>query len=145
MKPSFLDSIAETIQITRSHQLLDLPDEIDVEFEDGETDSEENWTAASCDMIDAIIHIDPLVEHFTPFARVELICHELVHIEQYKLGWLSYTDDNEFAWFGRPFPRQKNHVDYINFPWERDAYRRAPQLARQVRRIMKSAITPGNC
>ena len=55
---------------------------------------------------------------------LEILCHELVHAEQYKTGRLSRVGRQQL-WLGSAISRTK----YMNLPWEQEAYGRQKELA----------------
>lgn len=136
MNPLF-DRIANIVQIIKSNNLLTLPTEIHLELEEVEPDKEGNYNLASACVIDHVIHLHPILELMPDEVLLDTTCHELVHLEQAELGWITLSRDNRFVWFGKKFAMAKNYEEYMNLPWERDAYRRSPEIMREVKKIMK--------
>lgn len=52
---------------------------------------------------------------------IEILCHEVIHMEQYSSGDLYYSD-NEVIWKGESIGL--NSEEYENRPWENDAFSR---------------------
>ncbi len=76
---------------------------------------------------------------------IEFLCHELVHIEQTEIGWLSWDEDAcALAWFGLPmqFTQTIADAEYRNLPWERDAYRRQDEVIRAVWNVIDKMEKP---
>jgi len=142
----YVERAAKIIQTIKLHNLLDLPDQIDVEFEDRESDENGHFVASAC-IIDAIIYVNP---RWAQYHFEETIIHELIHIEQAHVGLLSYPEgSNDYQWGDRRYSLPKTRKEYLNFPWERDARYRTPRIARQVKKILKkeenSVKLSGNC
>lgn len=70
------------------------------------------------------------------------LCHELVHAEQYHTGKLTQGGMwfSEQRWQGKIYEQPKNYSfnQYMNFPWEKEAYARETDLKKLVLRRMLS-------
>lgn len=64
---------------------------------------------------------------------IEVICHEIVHIQQYTSGELSYVDNN-LVWKGQLV--DLNRVEYQEREWEIDAYMKDNQIINSVEQIL---------
>lgn len=62
------------------------------------------------------------------------LCHELVHAEQYHTKKLTQNGTwfTEQHWMGKLYPHNPNmsHDEYMNLPWEKEAYEREDILYR---------------
>jgi hypothetical protein len=72
-----------------------------------------------------IIELDPRTDSL--LESIEVLCHEFVHAEQYHLGKLVESDDGDFLWMG-----QEVKASYMDLPWEKEAYLRAPKLTKTI-------------
>ena len=63
-------------------------------------------------------------------ALIHALIHECIHINQFYKGHLSQDlRTNEFRWKGKVVPQITDSYDeYLNFPWEREAYRLQKKL-----------------
>lgn len=135
MSVELLDRVTQIIQIIKLHNLLDLPTEIEVDVEEREAQKKYIVHASAC-IIDHVIYLNPSV--VTVDNVLQTLCHELVHIEQGWQGRLSYPlDTTDYQWGDQRYPLPKTQKEYRNFPWEKDARKRGPKVARQVQKIMK--------
>jgi hypothetical protein len=64
---------------------------------------------------------------------IEVISHEVIHMLQYSSGDLSYSN-GKITWMGETMPL--NSKDYLDRPWENDAFKRQKQLAKSVEGIL---------
>lgn len=77
--------------------------------------------------------------HNLPYNVLSTTCHELIHIEQYHTGSLTYRG-RQFVWKGKTLNEMGlpsdygsvNQDEYFNLPWERDANTRMGSLAAYV-------------
>jgi hypothetical protein len=58
---------------------------------------------------------------------ITAVCHEMVHVKQYVKGELKYTGGKEL-WKGRDC----TDMEYMEQPWEKEAYRLQDKLALEV-------------
>ena len=83
-----------------------------------------------------VIEIDPRTfSVWVPNYHVkllELICHELVHSEQYKQNRLTYLTRSTARFEGSDFRLTSSFRDYYNSPWEVEARRRGDQVTQQI-------------
>lgn len=66
----------------------------------------------------------------SPRSFLEILCHELIHADQYKTGRLSWKKEGKKfvnCWNGEPVI-----IDYRNQPWEIEAYERQVILADEL-------------
>ncbi len=64
---------------------------------------------------------------------IDVISHEVIHMLQYSSGNLSYSN-GKITWMGETM--SLNSKDYLDRPWEIDAYNRQKQLAKSVENIL---------
>jgi hypothetical protein len=64
---------------------------------------------------------------------IEVLCHEVVHMQQYVSGDLVY-DNNFIIWKGNKM--ELNSKEYMDRPWEKDAFDRQSQLIRSVESVL---------
>ena len=62
-----------------------------------------------------------LRQGMTPEQEDEVICHEMVHIDQMIRGDLDY-DEKYVYWKGKKIPRSSMKEGAKNLPWEKEAY-----------------------
>ena len=130
--------IDKIIQTVRDNNLLDLPEHIDVVL----LSTLDEGVAAQADVDQALIEVDPAQP---PNVLVESIIHELIHLEQGFIGWLKGSDEPfGMIWFDKFFDMPVTDEEYYAVPWERDAWRRTPEIVREYKRCLKdSAGTSG--
>lgn len=64
---------------------------------------------------------------------LEVISHELIHLEQYKKDKL-VTKDINIIWYGITYtPSEYEAVSYEERPWEHEAYQRQSRLSRRIK------------
>jgi hypothetical protein len=64
---------------------------------------------------------------------IEVLCHEVIHMEQYSSGDLVY-DNNFIIWKGDKM--ELNSKEYMDRPWEKDAFDRQSQLIKSVESVL---------
>jgi hypothetical protein len=64
---------------------------------------------------------------------IEVLCHEVIHMQQYSSGDLIY-DNNFIIWKGNKM--ELNSKEYMDRPWEKDAFDRQSQLIRSVESVL---------
>ena len=64
---------------------------------------------------------------------IEVLCHEVIHMQQYSSGDLVY-DNNFIIWKGNKM--ELNSKEYMDRPWEKDAFDRQSQLIRSVESVL---------
>jgi hypothetical protein len=64
---------------------------------------------------------------------IEVLCHEVIHMQQYTSGDLIYNNGN-ITWKGETL--ELNSKEYENRPWEKDAFSRQTQLIKTVKDIL---------
>ena len=57
------------------------------------------------------------------------ILHELVHCNQYQTGRLTF---NASIWEGKRYPSPKTEEEYLNLPWEKEAFIMQHKLFKQL-------------
>ena len=67
--------------------------------------------------------------------------HELMHASQYASGRMSHDYfSNIIIWEGKSFPRivpeRMSYEDYLNLPWEKEAFEKSVQLHEEYEKIM---------
>jgi hypothetical protein len=68
---------------------------------------------------------------------LKTLMHELVHIDQSMTGRWNTADNKTWFWMGHPYsPQYKTKWEYVNKPWEKEAYARQGPLADQVWEIL---------
>ena len=84
-----------------------------------------------------IRYIDPNFFLFTETLNrreaIEVLCHEVIHMQQYSSGDLVYSNGN-VIWKGETI--ELNSKEYENRPWENDAFDRQTQLSKSVEKIL---------
>ena len=126
--------IEKIIDIVRANNLLDLPYHIDVVL----SSSLPIGVAARADVNKALIEIDPSQ---TPRSLLDSIIHELIHLEQSMNGWLKGSiDPIGMIWFGKFFNVPDTDEEYRAAPWERDAWRRTPEVIKEYKRCLKDSV-----
>jgi hypothetical protein len=136
--PSHIDHrIAQIVK--RAAEQLDAPRKVTIEYLHSSPEH-----IKSGDYIVASAHLEKSKIYLNLAAMdlaTELICHEMVHLEQAHQGWLAADQvDQQMVWFGKRFdPSSVSYQEYREFPWERDAWRRGPQIARKVRKWLKDS------
>lgn len=63
------------------------------------------------------------------FDMVGTLCHELVHLKQYVKGEMKQIDGHRTRWKKKIVPAK---TDYVDQPWEKEAFRLEKKLALQV-------------
>ena len=83
-----------------------------------------------------LIEIDPRTFSITDptyhIKLLEVICHELVHSEQYKQNRLSFVDARTARFEGSDFRLTQSFRDYYNSPWEVEARRRGESVTKLI-------------
>lgn len=73
---------------------------------------------------------------------VEIICHELIHVEQRKQNKLTIGNNNWYYWRGKPWisgdPELLPQHKYLELPWEEDVRIRLPQLLKNITSVTSS-------
>lgn len=64
---------------------------------------------------------------------IEVLCHEVIHMQQYVSGDLVYNN-NFIIWKGDKM--ELNSKEYLDRPWEKDAFDRQSQLIRSVESVL---------
>ena len=64
---------------------------------------------------------------------IEVLCHEVIHMQQYSSGDLVY-DNNFIIWKGDKM--ELNSKEYMDRPWEKDAFDRQSQLIKSVESVL---------
>jgi len=64
---------------------------------------------------------------------IKVLCHEVVHMQQYSSGDLVY-DNNFIIWKGEKI--ELNSKEYMDRPWEKDAFDRQSQLIKSVESVL---------
>lgn len=64
---------------------------------------------------------------------IEVLCHEVVHMQQYISGDLVYNN-NFIIWMGDKM--ELNSKEYLDRPWEKDAFDRQSQLIKSVESVL---------
>ena len=72
-------------------------------------------------------------DEFSRRESVEVLCHEVIHIQQYTTTNLTY-EDGFVIWLGEPI--ELNTREYEQRPWEDDAFLRQTELIGNVERIL---------
>lgn len=57
------------------------------------------------------------------------LAHELVHVRQYARGFLKQLECGSYSWCGKKYG---NDTDYLDLPWEIDAFSRQEILFRRA-------------
>lgn len=74
---------------------------------------------------------------------LEVLCHELVHAEQFHTGKLDTTTDKYGRWVSvwhgnRHDNKGTTYNAYRNQPWEKEAFERQAELAKKVNEILEA-------
>jgi len=64
---------------------------------------------------------------------IEVLCHEVIHMQQYSSGDLIY-DNGNITW--KKETLELNSKEYENRPWENDAFSRQTQLIKSVEDVL---------
>ena len=64
---------------------------------------------------------------------IQVISHEIIHMEQYMSGDLVYNGTN-VIWLGQEI--SSNSKEYEDRPWERDAFKRENELSDNISKIL---------
>lgn len=143
------DIIAEVVRYVRETTELNIPDNITFEVDPTHVDEIETAALGAADLVDNIVYLSSVLMLLTPRALVEVLIHELVHIDQAQTGMLTADDEtDELIWFGHRFPVPDNVEDYHNAPWERDANRREAEISPGAWRYISRTCGPtimGKC
>jgi hypothetical protein len=86
---------------------------------------------------------------FTTDIMIEILAHELVHLQQIHEGWLQLgdEDDENILWFGVPVEANQVYVEhgneaaveeYMNYPWERHARELELVVTKQIKALLTS-------
>lgn len=81
----------------------------------------------------------------TPSRMLSHLSHELVHVEQFHLGWAKNhpTDFKLITWFGKEFDLsllwEMTDDQYLSLPWERDAFRREKSVLKTIKKHLAVA------
>lgn len=73
------------------------------------------------------------IDDFDRNEAIEVISHEIIHIEQYLSESLIYTEDN-LLWNGQEYDLE--NLEYDERPWERDAFNRGGFLGQKIEKIL---------
>lgn len=73
------------------------------------------------------------MEEFDRMKAIEIICHEVIHINQYYSGQLKYSDES-LLWNDEIF--LLNEIEYDSRPWELDAYEKGTILSKNVTSVL---------
>lgn len=74
-------------------------------------------------------------QNMTRDNTIEVLCHEVIHMQQYTSGDLVY-DDGNVTWKGETL--ELNSKEYEMRPWENDAFNRQSELIKSVERVLYS-------
>jgi hypothetical protein len=74
-------------------------------------------------------------EEFNRKESIEVLCHEVIHIQQYTSNFLTF-EDGFVIWFDEPI--ELNSREYEQRPWELDAFNREGDLIKLVENILYS-------
>jgi hypothetical protein len=133
------DAIESICELVRDEQLLILPDDFKIvitcnpKYVSWDSPGQ-HWAADNTVYLSGMYSLKDLIK---------FLCHELIHVEQTTIGWLTYDPKiHALCWFGHPiqFDNDPPDDEYRNYPWERDAYRRESEVYRAVRKILDQAI-----
>lgn len=84
-----------------------------------------------------IRYIDPnfflFIETLNRREAIEVLCHEVIHMQQYSSGDLVYSNGN-VTWKGETI--ELNSKEYENRSWENDAFNRQKELIKAVENIL---------
>lgn len=72
-------------------------------------------------------------DDFNRRESIEVLCHEVIHIQQYTTGNLIY-EDGFVIWLGEPI--ELNSREYEQRPWENDAFLRQGELIGNVEKVL---------
>lgn len=71
-----------------------------------------------------------------------ILAHELIHVNQKQSGILKITRKGEYFWHGvlhtKKMPDDLPYNDYINLPWEYDAYNRQDKILSEAIAILSN-------
>lgn len=74
----------------------------------------------------------------------KILAHELVHVHQKHKGYLKITRDHKCYWHGifvtKKLPDEMTYEEYMNLPWEYDAYTRQTKVLQQAMDILEQGI-----
>ena len=62
---------------------------------------------------------------------IEVLVHELIHLNQIKTGRLSSTSNGRYIWNKRQYTLNPN-IDYDTLPWERDVVAKQKHILKQT-------------
>jgi len=86
----------------------------------------------------ALLHKNPIPHSYNLILRdgvcglTDIVCHEMVHLEQYESGRLSLSlEEKEFTWEGEVFPAS---VPYEERPWEIEAFSDQVKIKRKFKK-----------
>lgn len=86
-----------------------------------------------------IPHTYNLVIRERPQEPMELIiCHEMIHFNQYERGDLQLEKDNSNLVYIFKGVKYSQYIDYYSRPWEQEAYQAQDYLWRQFRNYIKT-------
>jgi predicted metallopeptidase len=71
------------------------------------------------------------IDDFDKDDAIDVISHEIIHIDQYQSGSLSY-DDGYIFWNGTDYDLES--IEYDDRPWERDAFHRGNFLSQKIQK-----------
>jgi hypothetical protein len=75
------------------------------------------------------------IDNFKRREAIEVIAHEIIHIQQYQSGELSYEyETGILIWQGQPFDVYQ--LEYGRRPWESDAFDKQGQLESRISNIL---------
>jgi hypothetical protein len=111
-------------------KLLDVPAEMDVRIRPIYKSKYTTMYGRYVHTGDRHIELDP---RYGIKSAIQTFMHEMVHVEQFHSGALEYnTWDGQYRWKGVDTDNQsiaKNYQEYLELPWEKEAYSRQKELA----------------
>ncbi len=83
-------------------------------------------------------YIDPnfflFMDKLNRHEAIEVLCHEVIHMQQYSSGDLVYDNNGNVTWKGETI--ELSSKQYENRSWENDAFNRQKQLIKSVENIL---------
>jgi hypothetical protein len=77
---------------------------------------------------------DILTSDLNRSGAILVICHELIHLKQYRSGRLDYIDDGFVRFDNKVY--KVTDIPYNNRPWEVEAFAQQYDLAKKVEKIL---------
>ena len=75
------------------------------------------------------------IDNFGRKEAIEVIAHEIIHIQQYQTNELSYDHESGILeWQGKLFGTHQ--LEYSNRPWESDAFDKQGQLESKISDVL---------